>query len=835
MATLTTTMTFSNQTVADFTNWAKPFGNAFSTLGWVNSNDIGSVQSNASYGSATITNVQIQNNVLQITFSGASNQFSAGQAVLLTGLTTNTFLNNQIVRVTNALGSIQLLNFTVTNVASSVGGQAVYTVGGLNATANYYAGLTFSINGFNSGNNNGTFFCVASSSTTLTLLNAGASSQGATASATSQPYTPNGVYTLAAVASSVGATAVYSTPSTAITNANITSATAATLTVTSGTGFTNGQTIVISGCTGTNNAQLNGTWILTSGAGTTTLVIQGSNWTTGNNAETTGSIAVQIGTNAANNAFVNATFVVAGFTNGVNNGTFVCTASTNKTLTLYNSAATAETHAATATQQPDHTNTVFTALFTHADVASVSDTGTAAIVYNWNTVTQPPDPVVANNTNSGVFPIGQVHRFRGAFVAATPTFTNIQTTSNLTTLTFSSTGHGLDLTYAKGLGLIISQITNTNFTWLNSNPNGGWPIVSLTTTTVVINTGASSRPDIASTPVTVGIASPTYIGGSQFQNSAFGQSTCDVVTYNGDLYIATSSSYFQVVPGYGTFIVNTSPLVTNGGKVWARFAYDIWKSNDALTSTNPIFFKVIYGNDTGARPTPLFYWGCATDGVGNITTNYNWGGNQIVNPFDTNASATVGTTDTALWESNFSGTAGRFHAILWRGFPQVGGGPQIIINIERSHDNSGNDTDAYWTVIFSGEAANSTSQTYQVQQSIFKPGTGGAGPLFSSPGGVGANVNSTVLGCVNTSGFGLSVNNSIPAIPIFPLVGYVGNPMIGAICMKSQDTADGALVTASFYGTSHTYLMCTRGGAIAFGPGTSINVNASNAAGIRWE
>jgi hypothetical protein len=78
-----------------------------------------------------------------------------------------------------------------------------------------------------------------------------------------------------------------------ITNCNFTSATSLTLTVSSDTGITNGATIAIAGCTGTNNAQANGTWTVANIVSATTLVITGSGWVTGNHAEATGTIKQQ--------------------------------------------------------------------------------------------------------------------------------------------------------------------------------------------------------------------------------------------------------------------------------------------------------------------------------------------------------------------------------------------------------------------------------------------------------------------------------------------------------------------------------------------------------------
>lgn len=72
-------------------------------------------------------------------------------------------------------------------------------------------------------------------------------------------------------------------------------------------------------------------------------------------ATSSGGSAVYTGNiiGGASNALAGQTFTVAGFVaTPANNGTFLAVASTTTTLTLNNAAAVAETHAATATQQP---------------------------------------------------------------------------------------------------------------------------------------------------------------------------------------------------------------------------------------------------------------------------------------------------------------------------------------------------------------------------------------------------------------------------------------------------------------------------------------------------
>ena len=65
-------------------------------------------------------------------------------------------------------------SFSLTSVATSSGGVAVYSGTITGGAANAYAGTTFFISGFTTGANNGTFLCTASTAATLTLNNGGA-------------------------------------------------------------------------------------------------------------------------------------------------------------------------------------------------------------------------------------------------------------------------------------------------------------------------------------------------------------------------------------------------------------------------------------------------------------------------------------------------------------------------------------------------------------------------------------------------------------------------------------------------------------------------------------
>src|SRR5579863_1509773 len=457
----------------------------------------------------------------------------------------------------------------------------------------------------------------------------------------------------------------------------------------------------------------------------------------------------------------------------------------------------------------DHTTTTFLAAFTHANVGSVSDTGTITAVYNWNTVTNTSD-----STETGNYSLKQPKKFRGNWVGTTPTMSNLQTTNNQTTVTFA-TPHGLDLTHAVGQGLFIVNVANANFTWLNTNPTSpvigiyaGWPILSVTSTTIVLNTGSSPRADIASTAVSAGTGEPVYIGSS-------GNSTvtpCDLVFYGGDMYenvLGTAAGIHGQANQPGTDITK-----------WKRVLVDVWTSADALSSTNKLFLRIQYGMTTTSGDFPFIYiWGgTSSDGNTNINQNMFWG---TTGP----TGITQGTTPTtggALWECDFSGSAGRFGMIMWRGYNAASTtSAALILDIERSHDNSGNDTDAYWTITWC------SANTVNGQVSIFKQGTGGVGPFEFNTG-------TSVIKTISTAASTLSYNNSIAIQPVFPMVGYVGNPLLGVLSLRGGDTAEGAIITTTLYGTTHTFLLSkagnsTSGGPACFGP------NASSGCGLRWE
>ena len=75
------------------------------------------------------------------------------------------------------------VSFAVASVANTSGGTTVYTGTFTGGGSNLFAGMKFKVSGFTNAGNNGTFFCQANSTTTLTLVNTGGISESASATA----------------------------------------------------------------------------------------------------------------------------------------------------------------------------------------------------------------------------------------------------------------------------------------------------------------------------------------------------------------------------------------------------------------------------------------------------------------------------------------------------------------------------------------------------------------------------------------------------------------------------------------------------------------------------
>jgi hypothetical protein len=217
---------------------------------------------------------------------------------------------------------------------------------------------------------------------------------------------------------------------------------------------------------------------------------------------------------------------------------------------------------------------------------------------------------------------------------------------------------------------------------------------------------------------------------------------------------------------------------------WSPYYMEIWKTGGLLT---PIYMKLEYGcSATAANPqlSIQFGTGWAVGSSGYLT------GNVSLTEQLFNGSGTIATT-----ECDFCADGNNFFvANIFRG-GAVSPGPSIF-GFERSINGqvsaAPNYTSDYLTYVKGFSASGNWWQ-----QTMYLSGS----PVTA----IRVNyANTMTLGAATAS---LIVNNTTPAFPVFPLLGYCGNPMTILIAQQIADTTEGAQQTCTVYGAVHNYLM----------------------------
>jgi len=220
------------------------------------------------------------------------------------------------------------------------------------------------------------------------------------------------------------------------------------------------------------------------------------------------------------------------------------------------------------------------------------------------------------------------------------------------------------------------------------------------------------------------------------------------------------------------------------------YVYEVWKANDAQAATMPIFVKMEYGYSSTA-PTIRATVGTNSNGSGTITGN-------VVNsaPWTLNYCNLTGycfdwvNNGSTLFPCFFSGDAGEMRMYLWQCTTQTMG---AFFAIERSKDASGNKTDEFVAVM----ATNGITSTGATWNHAFQI------------------ISATALGnyeqglpCIGLTANTGAWGGTVAALPIFPILGKVGNPFLGVMNCCAADVGDGSIVTVSnLYGGTHTFVV----------------------------
>lgn len=300
-------------------------------------------------------------------------------------------------------------------------------------------------------------------------------------------------------------------------------------------------------------------------------------------------------------------------------------------------------------------------------------------------------------------------------------------------------------------------------------------------------------------------------------------SVSDTVTDNGQTWVCNLGYTSTSTTGTSTSASPYNEWRTGGTNHWFVYPFEVWKS----ASTPTIYIRFDYlgwtTNGQGYLPLIRIKVGTSTDVNGTLGTGV---GQTAMGPFNC-GSGGAGFAAT----NNFSGgypcyfsgdSTNRFAMLMW--YPFDGFEGSQFFCIERSISSTGNYyttpsgfTTPYWTAIWAGYNQQNSGAGQVIMQSLVNT----TGTTWVK---TGQEITATTLSCaldhsVNPNAMGFTTgqgagNQSVPALPVYPLVGWVGNPMTAVLAGRfnasTPNTCDlpsnTGLFTQTIYGTSHTYL-----------------------------
>jgi|SRR6188768_490336 len=263
-----------------------------------------------------------------------------------------------------------------------------------------------------------------------------------------------------------------------------------------------------------------------------------------------------------------------------------------------------------------------------------------------------------------------------------------------------------------------------------------------------------------------------------FSNALVSSNTTDAqfrgwATFIRDVFLLSGGWMQTADTGQMNFATVLAPTVAN-----TKQGYAVFRMNDALQATSPVFVRLDFGG--GASPSGPGLWltvGTGSDGAGNITNKRFDGGASVAPTITFNSNLTA---------SNSYGSSAP-NRVQFSLFVRSSSFGQITVSLERSKDVTGADTGeavlAYWP---SG-GTSLTHQRYIILGSPTQP-----------PAEVGIQF---LLSSNNPSSFGGDIGVSPP----IPMKGYAQPPGTGVVIVKLNDIAAESAFTVTMYGAVVTY------------------------------
>ncbi|VVB52824.1 Uncharacterised protein [uncultured archaeon] len=291
--------------------------------------------------------------------------------------------------------------------------------------------------------------------------------------------------------------------------------------------------------------------------------------------------------------------------------------------------------------------------------------------------------------------------------------------------------------------------------------------------------------------------------------------------------ISTAMAALGYVQTADTGQVNWNTMVA----VPSVVVFDLWQSNDGLTSYVVKWSYSAGGGVAGGAPGLSVQVGRSSDGSGtlvNATSSFNL----------TSGGSIAQEGGTTLYPLFFSGpgNGAGFVAMIWSGsgFPSLACVERSISGTVTASPVYNNQ---YVTLVIGGAASGVGTNGFANQVSLFLTGAQILGTNMTNICTLGS---AGMLGGTSSIYQGLAVAGQALLLPIFPLVGWCGNPLSLLACLQGVDGGPAQVdrmpsipMQFGFYGQTRTFLFCT-GGLWAHGFNPQIP-GAESRPIMRWE
>lgn len=225
----------------------------------------------------------------------------------------------------------------------------------------------------------------------------------------------------------------------------------------------------------------------------------------------------------------------------------------------------------------------------------------------------------------------------------------------------------------------------------------------------------------------------------------------------------------------------TNPTTLGATPAINTTVYEIYRMNDALQASNPVYVRLDYGTGTSANnPMLKLTVGSGSNGAGVVT-----GVTTLAFPSLTTSVGAVGATYPC--KASYDGS--RMTLVMWYTF---GVNPSFFLNIERSHDSTGADTAEFVSILITNYG-----------------GAYGHYSNYITSNGIAQQRNHQEA--VANFDAGTAINNSIAVFPTQHVIGYARYPQKGVLGGRANDwTLNDLPVIAIYPNDNHTYF-CLKG------------------------